>query len=115
MLVVVIVSSLPSADSMFTNRCHHRSVLLLLHLGMLLVDPVQFDLIECRVARNGRFVSVPVRCEIHSFIASHDDLQSVMKNGDGQFVGRIEGTLRRDERPGANARVRGPSLNGEKH
>ena len=99
---------------LFTNRCHDRSVLLLLHLGMLLVDPVQFDLIECRVAWNGRFVSVPARREIHSFIARHDDPQSVTKNGDGEFVGRIEGTLRRDERPGANARVSGPNLNGEK-
>ena len=31
---------------------------------------------------------------------------------DGDFVGRIQGRLRGDERPGANARVRGGKLSG---
>lgn len=34
-----------------------------------------------------------------------------MKIGNGQFVGRFETGLRRDERPGAYARVCGSSLN----
>ena len=81
---------------------------------MPLVDPVQLDLIECRVARNGRFVPVPARREIHSLIARHDHMHRVMKIGDGEFVGRIEGTLRRDELPGANARVGRPQLERRK-
>ena len=33
----------------------------------------------------------------------------------GDFVGRIQGGLRGDERPGANAWVRGAELNGGNH
>jgi len=42
-------------------------------------------------------------------------MHDIMKGCDGEFVGRIQGTMRRDERPRADAGVWGSRLNGGKH
>ena len=42
-------------------------------------------------------------------------MHAIMKGCDGEFVGRIQGTMRRDERPRANAGVLGSRLYSGKH
>jgi hypothetical protein len=73
---------------------------------------LQLDLIERRVARNGRVVSVPFRSKIDTGFPRHDYMHAIMPRRDGQFVGRVQGRLRRDERPGANAGVGCSGVNG---
>ena len=80
MLAVVIVSSFPSFESFSLNRRHDSSVLLLLHLGLLLIDPAQLDLIERRIAWYGRVVSVRLRGEIEVGLAGHDDMHAIMQH-----------------------------------
>src|ERR1700679_3153278 len=41
-------------------------------------------------------------------------MYSIMETRDGKFVGRSHRRLRRDERPGANARVLGAEIRGSK-
>ena len=93
------------------NRRHDSAVLLLLDLGVSLIDPVQLDLIERRIAWYGRFVSVPFRCKVQMRLSGHDDTHSIMEYGDGEVIGRIEAGLRKDQRPGAYAGVCGSNLN----
>jgi hypothetical protein len=75
---------------------------------------VQLDLIERRIAWNGRFMSVRLRSEIEVSLAGHDDVHCVMESRNGEFVGRIQVRLRRDEGPGANTGVGGSRLKGGK-
>ena len=92
------------------NRRHQSSILLLRDLGLLLVDPAQPDLIECWIAWDGRVVSILFRREFEVSFARHDEMHSIVKRCDGELVCRIQGGLRRDERPGANARIRGSRI-----
>jgi hypothetical protein len=41
-------------------------------------------------------------------------VDSIVEARDGEFIGGIEGGLRRDERPGTYAGIRGTKLNGGK-
>src|ERR1700739_8828 len=96
------------------NRRHEGSVLFLFDLRLSLVDSMQFDLIEPRISRYGRVMSVSLGCEIEVRVARHDYMHSVMQCCDGGFIGRIHGRLRRDKGPRAKARVCGSRLNSDK-
>jgi hypothetical protein len=41
-------------------------------------------------------------------------MHSIMERCDGEFVGRVQARLRKDERPGANAGVLGAEIRGSK-
>jgi len=73
---------------------------------MVLIDPVQIDLIEAEIAGCGRIVSIPSRSEIEMVFARHDYMHpSAMYVCNGKQVRRIQAGLRRDKRPDTNARV----------
>ncbi len=57
-------------------------------------------------------VSVPFCGEIEVGFARHDYMHFIMKRSDGEFVWRVQASLRRDGCPSANARGCGPNLNG---
>ena len=96
----------------FANRRHDRSILFLLDLRLAVIDPVQLNLIEPQIARRRRGVSVLIRSDIEMGLAGHDDVQRVMQGGNGEPVGRIQAGLRREQRPGADARVCSSRLEG---
>jgi hypothetical protein len=71
-------------------------------------------LIEREIAWRGRFVPVPICSEIEMGFAGHDYMHPVMQRCYGEPVRRIQTGLRRDERPGAKARVCHSRLDGSK-
>jgi hypothetical protein len=66
---------------------------------------VQLNLVEAGITWGGRWVVVGLRGEVEVPVAGHDDVHLIAQRCDGKFVGRVEGCLRRDERPGADAWV----------
>jgi hypothetical protein len=70
-----------------------------------LIDPAQLNLIKRKIAWCGRFVPVPICCEIEMSFAGHDYMHLVMQRCYGELVRRIQARLRGDERPRAKARV----------
>src|SRR5579863_1952340 len=78
----------------------------------MLIDPPQLDLVEPGIARYGRIVAVHLRREIDVAVSSNHHVHFFVLTGDGKFVRRIQGRLRRDELPGADAEVCGTNLKG---
>jgi hypothetical protein len=76
------------------------------------VDPVQFNLVETRIARYGSVMSIRLGGEVKMGLAGHDDMHFMLQGCDGEFVGWIQGRLRGDELPGTNAGIGGSRLNG---
>jgi hypothetical protein len=71
-------------------------------------------LIEREIAWCGRLVSVPICSEIEMGFAGHNYMHPVMQRCYGEAVRRVQTRLRRDERPGAKARVCHSRLDGGK-
>lgn len=90
----------------FADRCHDRSIFLLIDLDLLLAHPVQLDLIERRIAGNRRVMPVRLRSEIELGFAGHDDMHRIVRQRcHGEFVRRSQAGLRGHKRPGPDARI----------
>ena len=80
----------------------------------MFVDPAQLDLIERRIIRHGGVMAIELGREIKVGFAGNHNVYFAVLRRDGQLIRRIEGRLRRDERPGADAGVCGAELGGGK-
>jgi hypothetical protein len=72
----------------------------------MLIDPLQFDLIEERVALHGRVSAIQLRRKIGVRVAREHYVNGTVLRCDGELVGGIERRLRRSEGPGADAGIR---------
>ena len=87
------------------NSRHQSTVFLLRDCPLPLINPVQFNLIKPKIARRWRWVPTLIRGEIEMRLTGHDNVHPIMLRGYRKPVRRIEVRFRRDQRPGADARV----------